>query len=339
MIMTANNVNKCPACGTLRPAMATECPACGYEFTDSGASVLSGLSEMLDDLRQSASDMSEKEYEQQMVELIKTFHIPHIKEELLDVMMFIQPKAEEKTSVVSQAWRARQHEVFERAKLACANDTANLKMVLEYEQRIKRLEGQKARNLWIMLPSWAKFALAAALVILIVLVVPKKDRSPQAYSLRFVEAVENGNWDKAIEYLDECPEMGTSVSDHYLSLIDELISQDRLIEAENLFMGMTPFVALKESATHIMNTSYRFVRKFVADEKYDMALKYAADAEALEIIMRGYLENGQEETALKFFDRHSSKFYKYDYSLHRKVCLCKDEVILDFLKRKGINID
>ena len=77
-----------------------------------------------------------------------------------------------------------------------------------------------------------------AVLFIIILLLPAKDISPEAYTVRFSEAVEAGKWDKAMEHLQKCPQMGTAISENYLALIEGLISEGRIVEAENLFTGV-----------------------------------------------------------------------------------------------------
>ena len=327
--MAAENVNKCPACGTLRPAMATECPACGYVFTDSGAKVVVELSDKLNSVR----GLGDKA----VIDVIKSFHIPHIKEELLDVMFFIQPKALEKTSSVSLAWRDRQREVFERAKVACAHDRSNLEKVLSYEAQIEKITKQRVRNTWIMLPTWAKVAIPVGVLFLILLMLPARDISPEAYQRRFVEAVQQSNWDMAIKHIASCPTMGVAISSQYLDLVEGLMTEGRLFEAEQLFDARMPFVEM--GSVRAEGVAAKFIDTYLASNQLDKAIKYATSLGGLERIMRYYIEQGCTNEALALYRRNSSKFSKYDYQLHRKVSLCKDEVVNNFLAEQGIKIE
>lgn len=327
--MAVDNVNKCPACGALRPAMAAVCPECGYAFTNSGAKVVEELSAKLDSVRGRGDEA--------VIGVIKSFRIPHIVEELLDVMYFIQPKALEKTSAVSLAWRARQREVFERAKEACAHDKANLKKVLEYEKQIDRLTKQRVRNTWMMLPLWAKIAIPVALVLLVLILVPAKDVSPEAYARRFVEAVSENDWDKAIKHLASCPDMGQAISSQYLDLMEGLLSENRSFEAEQLFDAKLAYVSPNEARVDDVNA--KFVEYYLAHDQVDMAMKHTTTVDGIVRIMRYHIEKGDAASALALYRRNSSKLSKYDFQLHRKVSLCKDEVVVAFLAEQGIKLE
>ena len=101
----ANNVSKCPACGALREAMSTQCSACDYEFRYSAANAISELNKRFEELR--GLKLSARDYESQSIDIIKTFPIPHVREELFDVLIYIQPKALDKDSPIRKAWSLR----------------------------------------------------------------------------------------------------------------------------------------------------------------------------------------------------------------------------------------
>lgn len=327
--MALDSVEKCPACGAIRPAMAAMCPECGYAFTSSKAKVVEELSDKLNSVRGKG--------EKAVIDVIKSFRIPHIVEELLDVMYFIQPKALEKTSAVSLAWRARQKEVFERAKEACAHDKANLNKVLEYERQIEQLSKQHVRNTWAMLPLWAKIAIPVALVLLVLMLVPAKDVSPEAYARRFVEAVNDSKWDKAIKHLAACPDMGQAISSQYLDLVEGLLGENRAFEAEQLFDARHSFVNAAES--RVANVSAKFVEYYLAHDQVDKATKHISTLDGIVRVMRYHIDKGDAASALALYRRNSSKFSKYDFQLHRKVSLCKDEVVVAFLAEQGIKLE
>ena len=74
--------------------MSTQCVECGYEFRDSTAALISELNEKFDSLRDRGLSM--RKYERLSIDIIKNFKIPQVREELLDVLIYIQPKALDK---------------------------------------------------------------------------------------------------------------------------------------------------------------------------------------------------------------------------------------------------
>lgn len=327
------NINKCPACGALRPALAAECPECGYAFTNTTAKALSVLSEKLDALRKESTKLGRKRYQEQVIELISSFHIPHIKEEIMDVMYFIQPKALEKTSPISLAWRSRQREVFERAKIAYAHDKANLEKVTIYEKELDRIANQRFKNAWILTPTYLKIIAVCATLFIILLILPARDHSPNAYAERFTKAVSTEKYDKALKYLAKCPEMGFDISAQYLELIKGLINEGELPKAEQLINDRYSYVLNNDiSVTNILK---QLIEALIENNELEQALKYATDIDGLALIMKKYIENGDHQSAMNLYRANKSKFSKWDYRQNQKVWLCSDETIINFLKEQG----
>lgn len=329
-----NSLNKCPACGALRQAMATECTECGYQFTKSGTTVLIELSAKLDDWGRNSGHLLKKRHEAQLVEIINSFHIPHVKEELLDVMYFIQPKALEPTSTVSKAWRARQREVFERVKQACVHDKVNMNTILAYEAEINKLDKQHIRNIWRTTPGYIKWPLVIIFVAVLLMLIPAKDTSPKAYAERFSKAVTEARWDKAIEYLLACPDMGTTISSEYIQLIRGLLEQDRIADAEVLFTNRSAFVSADNY--NVEDVQQALMRKFIANDKMSEALEYAYDIDDIEEVMAACIERNDEQTAMKIYRRHSSKFTKWDSEQQCNVYCGTNPNVQKFLNQHGI---
>ena len=84
-------INKCPACGALRPALAAQCPECGYDFVNTNCKVINELNAKFEALQ--STQFAGVGYASKQIEIIKAFAIPQIKEELLDLLIYIQPKA------------------------------------------------------------------------------------------------------------------------------------------------------------------------------------------------------------------------------------------------------
>ena len=335
--MSVDGANVCPSCRAPRPAMGAVCPDCGYVYTTANAVVISDLSERLDALVEQG--LSGKAYNDCAVEIIRNFQIPHIKEEVLDIMYYIQPKALEKASPVSLAWRARQREVFERAKSVCAGDKANLAKVSAYESSFKAKADNKLLNWWQLTPMYAKALMAAALIFVILLLIPAKDVSPQAYALRFAEAVKSAEWEDAMEYLVKCPAMGTLISDNFVLLLESLIKESRMIEAENVVKHYRQFIP-SDSKELISRMRHLFIDKYIGDGNIEKAMQFVdtSVAEELGTILKAYIESANESAALAFYRRYSSKFSKYDYQQHCKVFLLNDPVVLEFLESHGIKV-
>lgn len=332
-------VEKCPACGSLRNAADSSCPACGYDYTDTGTSVINNLNASLEKLGSAASG-KDKNYEKAIRSLIDSFHIPQVKREIFDLMLFLQPKATDEVSEYAPYWRRRQREVIERAKFAFSESEEPdvYKKIISYESELDILD-KKNNNLWRKLPLIAKIGIVAAVLLLILMLLPAKDISPEAYSVRFSEAVEKGKWDKAMDCLENCPNMGTAISDLYLTLIDGLLSEDRVMEAANLYADVGAYVPSGNMNAHLTETTASLRQKFIGLGRIDEAQKYAKDVEGITDILKAYISSGQDQTAINYYKSVSSSLHKYDFSLHRRVFLCEDDTVISFLNRNGIKTE
>jgi len=335
--MSQVKIDKCPACGALRNAADVKCPECGYEYTSAGASVINQLNSELDRIGL-FSGSNPAEYNRKLSTLIENFHIPQVKRELLDLMLFLQPKALDESAPMAAAWRRRQKEVIERAKHAFSGneDKKVMETVLAYEEALKKAEKKNKKNFWQKMPLLVKILLILAVLFIIILLLPAKDISPEAYTVRFSEAVEAGKWDKAMEHLQKCPQMGTAISENYLALIEGLISEGRIVEAENLFTGVVNHVDPTFSKDHLAGTMGCFIDAFIAQGKLDYARKYALEMNGLVKLMKAYIASGNTAGALDLYKTNKKKFVKYDYAQHKNVLLCDDAEIIEFLSINGI---
>ena len=327
-------INKCPACGALRPALAAQCPECGYDFVNTNCKVINELNAKFEALQ--STQFAGVGYASNQIEIIKAFAIPQIKEELLDLLIYIQPKALDKNSRVTQEWRLRQKEVIQRMKMAFANDRKVLATVAEYESELNKVEKQWLRQWWQKSSILTKIAVVVGVLFILLLLLPAKDVSPEAYALRFSEAVEAGKYDKALTYLEKQPEMGTMISDQYLNLIEALVGEGRMIEAENLYNNASHFVSSRNNATHLAATSLLFIQHYVDQQYYDMADKFVVDEAGAAIILKALIANGDSVVATRYFRKNQSKFLTYSATAKKRVLKVDDEVIANFASENNL---
>ena len=323
--------NRCPACGALRGALTAQCPECGYDFTDTNCKVINELNKKLEE----ASEGGASSYKKQL-EIIRSFTIPQIKEEILDLLIYIQPKATQKNSPVTAEWRLRQKEVIKRAKLAFANERKVLAQVQEYEDELTKLERQFIKQWWQKSSTSTKATLITVLVFIILLLIPAKDVSPEAYAVRFAKAVEQGKYDKALECLKKSPDMGRIIADSYLTLIDALLQARRVVEAENLYKNLSRYVHRTDNADHLSRTSAAFVNYFLAQGSINKANAYAIDANGIVIILKHLIESGNSQEAVKYYNRNASRLTKYDMTTRKRVLQFNDEVVEAFISENNL---
>lgn len=322
-------ISKCPACGALRSAFVAQCPECGYDFQSKASKVVDELESKFLSVFQGGYEASKRKAMQ--LEIIKSFAIPQIKEEILDLLIYIQPKATAKNSVITAEWRARQKEVINRAKIAFANEKAVMAKVGEYENELQKLEKQFILNWWQKASIFAKAGVVLGILFILLLIIPAKDVSPEAYAVRFANAVEDKNVDKALDYLKKSPEMGELISDQYLTLIDELIAEGRIVEVENLYNNLRSYVNVRDNATHLSQTTSNLVEYYLVNNNLDKATKYATDVTGIIQILKHLIQNADNAAALKYYKRNLSRLTKYDSSLRKRVLVIKDEVVEEFL--------
>lgn len=325
----AREINKCPACGALRNALSAQCPECGYDFTNTGCKVICELNEKFDELRDQYYDAETREKIQ--LEIIRAFAVPHVKEEILDLLIYIQPKATEAYSPVTKEWRQRQKEVIQRAKLAFANDKKVLAKVQEYEDELRRQEKNVIRQWWQKSSVFTKAAVVVGTLFLIILLIPAKDISPEAYSLRFAQAVEKQQYDKALNYLVKSPEMGKLISGHYLTLINDLIEADRVMEAESLYDKSSKYVDRNENASKLSETAVAFINYYLSKDNIDKAASYVLDIPGAVLILKAYISKGDVQSAVTYFKRKSHVLTKYSASDNKRILLFDDEQVTEFV--------
>ena len=327
-------VNKCPACGALRPALAAQCPDCGYDFHNTNCKVINELNAKFDAIR--AQRFSGLQFATKQIEVIRSFAIPQVKEELLDLLIYIQPKALDKNSKVTKEWRLRQKEVIQRIKMAFANDRKVLATVAEYEAELTKVERQWVRQWWQKTSLLGKVAVIVAALFLLLIIVPAKDISPEAYALRFAEAVEAGKYDKAMTYLQKQPDMGALISDQYLTLIDGLLSEGRLIEAENLFNNASKYTSTRNNTEHLSATSLLFVQHYLDQQYYDMADKFVVDENGAALVLKQLIADGDPVVAARYFRKNQAKFLTYSSTAKKRVLKVDDEVIAEFVAENNL---
>lgn len=156
-----NQIDKCPACGALRPAFAATCPECGYEFRDSKSHVVSDLSNKLEEILKVAETKDWADHSfggafdnpgyqdthrnkwvvSQQREIIDNFPIPHTKEDVLELLYFIHPKVIGERNRLTSIWIKKEVEIINRAKQIFANNDQTLQTILTVEKECKKRKG------------------------------------------------------------------------------------------------------------------------------------------------------------------------------------------------------
>lgn len=138
-------INKCPSCGAALAAFVSSCESCGHEFTDVEANrSITALVSRFDDIEQDADEKGLKGKNRQQVilekraRLIRDFPIPNSREDLQQLIYFIQPKIADsvKPDPNVEDWRAKFTEVLNRAKHAYKHEASTLAEFERIEQSL-----------------------------------------------------------------------------------------------------------------------------------------------------------------------------------------------------------
>lgn len=146
MVKKNGNINKCPSCGAQVGAFVSLCESCGHEFSEITANkTITALVAKFDEIEREADDKKlmtsgrrEKMIFSKRARVIRDFPIPNSREDLQQLLYFIQPKLLDglKPDPNIEDWRAKFNEVLNRAKNAYKNDSAALAEFTQIENSI-----------------------------------------------------------------------------------------------------------------------------------------------------------------------------------------------------------
>jgi len=158
------DVKKCPACGAIVGAFKTTCPECDYEFRDvevnrsiteltnrinavyeecdlkekNGGYKIKGLERIRD--TSSESERKEADIAKKLNNVISNFPVPNSREDIIELLQFIQPKVQVgfSSDKNAAAWQYKYIEIINRAKISYAKDTNMMSQIAYYEEASKQ---------------------------------------------------------------------------------------------------------------------------------------------------------------------------------------------------------
>lgn len=148
------SIHKCPSCGSQLGAFASACVACGHEFTDVDANrSITALVERFEEIEREVDQKGIKGKHrlaailEKKARVIRDFPVPNSREDLQQLMFFIQPKIVNSVQPDPniEDWRVKFIEVLNRAKNAYRGDAAALAEFDRIEQSIQGSVGQDLR--------------------------------------------------------------------------------------------------------------------------------------------------------------------------------------------------
>lgn len=138
-------INKCPSCGAQLAAFVSSCQSCGHEFTDVEANrSIMALTSRFEEIEREVDERGlkgknrEKAILDKRARVIRDFPVPNARDDLQQLMFFIQPKIVQSVQPDPniEDWRSKFLEVLNRAKNAYKNDASAL---AEFERIEKSL--------------------------------------------------------------------------------------------------------------------------------------------------------------------------------------------------------
>jgi hypothetical protein len=166
------DIKKCPSCGSIAESFSLKCDECGYEFrnveanqsvkklteelaridsefhSETSIKSKSTFNDEVDEYitkeeRRKEEEYRKKEFYKRQSEAIKNFPIPNTKDDILELLYFVTPKANEVVGIFSlesikaNAWKNKLIEIKSRAKSASQNDPKMEALLVEFEQHHK----------------------------------------------------------------------------------------------------------------------------------------------------------------------------------------------------------
>ncbi len=150
------DIKKCPSCNAQINSFSSVCGDCGYEFRNIGAnSSVKELSQKLDNV---VSECGTKSYKHMVgrgysdeetartddiaakqKHVIKNFPVPNTREDILELLYFIQPKIEIGFRADKNVfdWRSKYREIINRAKSSYKSDKKVFEEIAQMENNLK----------------------------------------------------------------------------------------------------------------------------------------------------------------------------------------------------------
>lgn len=148
------SIHKCPSCGSQLGAFVSSCIACGHEFTDVDANrSITALVLRFEEIEREVDNKGIKGKNrlaailEKKARVIRDFPVPNSREDLQQLMFFIQPKIVNSVQPDPniEDWRVKFIEVLNRAKNAYRDDAVALSEFERIERSIESSVGQDLR--------------------------------------------------------------------------------------------------------------------------------------------------------------------------------------------------
>lgn len=219
-------IHKCPNCGEILNSYSSNCPTCGYELRDvkavSSVSAFAAKLEEIEANRENARDNFFKELyfgktatkaDEQKISLIKSFAIPNTKEDLYEFLILassnINPDMYDMLTIkqtdvrvdVSNAWKAKFEQAYQKARLVFAGDAKLVEIEELYKKMHRLIKKSKWQNTQLYL---AACGFSLVMIVAIIIMGSISDSNSEKKELARLEAIvediEAALEDKEYEY-------------------------------------------------------------------------------------------------------------------------------------------
>ena len=145
------DVKKCPNCGAILQSYQEKCTDCGIEFRNAEANQsVKSFTEQLSNIDAEISKKFAGKYKRmtseregkkrneifkKQTEVIKHFPIPSTKEDVLELLFFIAPKAQEKFGKEQVVWATKYNEILMKSKIVFSKDHDMIAKIKKYEKK------------------------------------------------------------------------------------------------------------------------------------------------------------------------------------------------------------
>ena len=208
------NVHKCPNCGEVLNAFTANCPACGHELRGTKATSavreLAAKLEAIESKREAVKHNALKSLyfgqsltktDEQKISLIRSFSIPNTKEDLYEFLILSESnididlydengnqfKKNDARRAVSDAWKAKFEQAYQKAKILFAGDPRLTEIQALYDathQSIKKAKWKTWKFVGIL---WGILLVVFAIIITLSLTIASCAKNDEVARLESIE--------------------------------------------------------------------------------------------------------------------------------------------------------
>lgn len=225
-------IHKCPNCGEVLNSFTSNCPTCGFELR--GTKAVSSVKEFASKLeaieakRESTRanpirdlyfGKAATKTDEQKISLIKSFSIPNTKEDLYEFLILASSninidmydsgtiRPTDVRLAVSDAWRAKFDQAYQKAKLVFAGDSKLIEIEKIYEKTHRSIRNTKWKTWKLLGTTYAVlFAIGGIIAVCIVISGNSSEKKEIARLEAIVEDIEvalnNKDYKYALMYAD-----------------------------------------------------------------------------------------------------------------------------------------